>query len=203
MSDSTATPPARSLELIVEGEEKRVTGFMRGLFIGARHPSWPVFHHEVGIESETFAEQLKGWVGLTEPLTHLVIDADALTLVRQAMADPRCRGLRLRDVRPILGARFGFKARVFTEEAGRQVRDIFEKMPANVALEGWAPTETKRDPSVHGGVELYSPVHHYRLDGAGRVSGPFREVLYVHEQARRVEQVDEDELELELGPSLP
>ena len=190
-----------TVQIIVEGDEKMVSGFIRGLFIGSRTPEWPVFHGERGIESETFAEQLKGWVGLSEPLTHFVVDTNALETVRSALADPRCHGMKLRDARPILSARFDFTAKVFTEEAGSQVRDIFEKTPDDVLVEGWAPTETRHDEETEG-VELYSPVHHYKLEGQGTVQGPFRHVLYVHEQARRIEQVDEAQMSLQLGDSL-
>ena len=43
-----------TVQIIVEGDEKMVSGFIRGLFIGSRTPEWPVFHGERGIESETF-----------------------------------------------------------------------------------------------------------------------------------------------------
>lgn len=199
MTDSSTADG--SVELIVEGDEKTVSGFIRGLFVGAKNTDWPVFHDELGIESETFAEQLKGWVGLSEQLTHLVVDDDALNLVRTALADPRCPGITLRDARPVLAATFEFKVKVFTEEAAAAVRDIFERVPPDIEVQGWAPTETRRDADA-AGVELYSPVHHYRFEGRGVASGPFRRMLYVHEQARRIEQVNEAKMKLVTGPSL-
>lgn len=199
MSDSSSGDD--SVELIVEGDEKTVTGFIRGLFIGARNAQWPVFHDERGIENQTFAEQLKGWVGLTEPLTHFVVDEDSVQLVRAALADPRCHGMKLREAQPVLSASFGFKLKVFTEEAAAQVRAVYEQVPSDVTVERWDPKETRRDGDTEG-VELYSPVHHYKMEAEGIVKGPFRHVLYVHEQARRIEQVDEEEMRLVLGDSL-
>lgn len=187
-----------SIELVVEGNEKKVVGFIRGLFIGARIPDWPIFHDELGIQDETLAEQLKGWVGLTEPLTHLVVTQPGLELVRSALADPRCHGITLRSAKHIESASFGFRAKVFTEEAAESVRNIFEKVPAGVHVTGWDPKEVRRGKDAEG-VELYSPVHHYKLEGHGRVEGPFRQVLYVHEQARRIEQIEDEELALALG----
>ncbi len=198
---SETQPGSDSIELIVEGDEKTVTGFIRGLFVGARNPDWPVFHDELGIKSETFAEQLKGWVGLSEPLTHFVVDRDALGLVQSALSDPRCHGVKLRSARVVESASFAFEFKVFTEQAGAQVRAIFEQTPSDVTVEGWAPKETRRDEETEG-VELYSPVHHYRLEGSGTVSGPFKRVLYVHEQARRVEQIEEEKMSLVLGDSV-
>lgn len=187
-----------SIELVVEGNEKKVAGFIRGLFIGARIPDWPIFHDELGIQDETLAEQLKGWVGLTEPLTHLVVTQPGLELVRSALSDPRCHGITLRSAKHIESASFGFKARIYNEELGRRVHDIFEKVPTGVRVIGWEPEEVRRGEDAEG-VELYSPVHHYELEGEGRVEGPFRQVLYVHEQARRIEQIEDEELALELG----
>jgi|GEM_PF-626373 len=201
MSDSSSVGPVGSVQLIVEGHEKTVTGFIRGLFIGAKNADWPVFHDELGIESETFAEQLKGWVGITEPLTHFIVCRGAVEFVRASLADPRCHGIRLRDAKPVLSATFSFEFAVFTREAAAQVRAIFEQLPPDVTLAGWAPKETASDPSAKG-VELYSPVHHYTLEGKGTVSGPFRRVLYVHEQARRIEQITEAKMHLELGESI-
>jgi len=70
-----------------------------------------------------------------------------------------------------------------------------------VLVTGFEPEETIRADDTQG-VELYSPVHHYKLTGDGNVAGGFRSVLYVHEQARRLEQIDETELHLELGDAL-
>ena len=199
MSDSSSGDD--SVQLIVEGDEKTVTGFIRGLFIGAKNSQWPVFHGERGIEAETFAEQLKGWVGLTEPLTHFVVDEASVQLVRSALLDPRCHGMKLREAQRVLSASFEFKLKVFTEEAAAQVRAVYEQVPSDVTVERWAPKETRRDADAEG-IELYSPVHHYKMEAEGVVRGPCRHVLYVHEQARRIEQVDEAVMQLVLGDSL-
>lgn len=187
-----------AVQFIVEGDEKLVLGFVRGLFIGAKLSDWPVFNHELGIKTESLAEQLKGWVGLAEQINHFVVSADAVPGVLNGLADPRCKGLTLREARLVKSASFSVTFKVFTEEAGQQVRDIFTKVPPGVTVSGFAPEETRRGGDADE-VELYSPLHHYRLEGEAQVEGSFRNVLYVHEQARRVEQIDQTELVLELG----
>ncbi len=190
-----------AVQFIVEGNEHLVLGFLRGLFIGARLHDWPVVNDERGIRTESFAEQLKGWVGIVEPINHFVVPATAAPQVLAALSDPRCKGVKLREARIVKAASFSFKFKVFTEEAGQQVRDIFGKVPADVHVTGFDPKETRGAPDTKG-VELYTPVHHYRLQGHGTVAGPFRHVLYVHEQARRLEQIAETEMVLELGAEL-
>ena len=189
-----------AVQFIVEGDEKLVLGFVRGLFIGARLTDWPVFNDQLGIETESFAEQLKGWVGLAEPISHFVVSGAAVEGVLSGLADPRCKGITLREAREVRSASFSFTFKVFTEEAGQQVRDMFEKVPSDVLVTGFAPKETRRDDGE--GVELYSPVHHYQLQGSGTVVGGFRNVLYVHEQARRMEQIDDTVLHLDLGDAV-
>lgn len=186
-----------AVQFIVEGDENLVLGFVRGLFIGAKLTDWPVFNHELGIQTESKLEQLKGWVGLAEQINHFVVSAEAVPGVLNGLADPRCKGVTLREARSVKSASFSFTFKVFTEEAGQQVRDIFGKVPPDVTVSGFAPEETRTEEAE--GVELYSPVHHYKLEGSGTVTGSFRNVLYVHEQARRVEQIAQTELELELG----
>ena len=190
-----------AVQFIVDGNETLVLGFVRGLFIGARLHDWPVFNERLGIQTEGFAAHLKGWVGLTEPITHFVVSRAAAPGVLAGLADPRCKGITLREARTVKSASFSFEFKVFTEEAGQQVRDIFGKVPPDVLVTGFAPRETVRADDT-AGVELYSPVHHYKLEGRGTVAGSFRNVLYVHEQARRLEQIDETELILELGEEL-
>ncbi len=192
---------SEAVQFIVDGDEKLVLGFVRGLFIGARLTDWPVFNDQLGIETESFAEQLKGWVGIHEQITHFVVSDDAALGVLAGLSDPRCKGITLREARVVKSASFSFKFKVFTEEAGQQVRDIFGKVPPEVLVTGFEPEETVRADNTQG-VELYSPVHHYKLEGDGTVAGDFRNVLYVHEQARRLEQIDETVLQLELGDTI-
>jgi hypothetical protein len=191
----------RDVEVVVQGKEDYVQGFVRGLLIGENSHWWPVFNHEFGIQDETLAETLKEWVGLSDPLTRLIIPEVALPIVRRALDDPRSVGLALRSARPIVTSSFDFTLAVFNAELGAKVRDIFGKVPPSVTVTGWAPIEEENPDAT--GVELYSPAHDYELKGQGAVAGPFREVLYVHEQARRVSQVKESRLALELGDPLP
>lgn len=195
-----STESGRDIEVIVQGREGYLLGFVRGLLIGERSQWWPVFNHEFGIQNETLAETLKEWVGLSDPLTRFIVPEAALPVLRRALADPRSVGLTLREARPILSASFEFTVAVYNAELGRKVREIFTKVPPGVVVAGLSLVE-EEDPDATG-VELYSPAHDYELKGKGTVSGSFRDVLYVHEQARREGQISESRLALELGPVL-
>ncbi len=198
-SSGDANPPSGGgdLELVVEGQELLVQGFVKGLFVGGPSHDWPVFNNEFGIEAERFSSALKEWVGLAEHLSHFVVAEESLELVRDALRNPRCPGLELRAVRPVLSASFDFTFAIFNEELGQQARDIFEKVPDGVAVADYQVEELRSD--ADKGVELYTSAHDYELKGQGSVSGSFRDTLYVHEQARRVEQIAESELRLVLG----
>lgn len=195
-----STESGRDIEVIVQGKEGYLCGFVRGLLIGEHSHWWPVFNHEFGIQDETLAHTLKEWVGLSDPLTRFIVPEAALPLLKRALADPRSGGITLRQARPILGGSFDFKLEVFNAELGRRVQEIFTNVPPGVVVEGWTPVE-EQDPDATG-VELYSPTHDYVLKGRGSVRGSFRDVLYVHEQARREGQITESVLALELGPPL-
>jgi len=199
---SDANTKRDAIELVIEGADKTVAGFVRGLFIGARSTDWPVVSAEHGVETETLAETLKGWVGLSDPLAHVIVTTAGFELVKQALADPRCAGLELRQAQVVTGASFEFRFEVFSEEAAAVVRATFSRLPPGVVLEDYAEKE-KRHGAEAEGVELYSSVHHYTFSGKGRVRGPFRATLYVHEQARRVEQIKEGVLTLHRGELLP
>lgn len=191
---------SRDVEVVVQGKEDYVRGFVRGLLIGENSHWWPVFHREFGIEDETLAETLKEWVGLADPLTRFIVPEEALDRVRKALDDPRSIGLAFRTARPILSGSFDFSVAVFSAELGAKVQDIFGKVPPSVQVTGWSPQEEENPDAT--GVELYSPAHDYELKGEGSVTGRFRDVLYVHEQARRESQVKECKLSLTLGDPL-
>ncbi len=188
------------VEVVIRGHERYVQGFIRGLFIGEHSHRWPVFNAEFGIEGETLAEALKEWVGLKEPVSRFVIPEEAFAIVREALADPRAVGIHLGEARPISSASFSLDAAVYSEEVGVQVKSILQRIPPGVVVEGWKPAEVLDPDST--GVELYSPAHDYELKGKASISGPFRDVLYVHEQCRRVSQVAETKLHLERGEPL-
>lgn len=185
------------LEVVIRGHERYAQGFIRGLFIGQHTHWWPVFHAEFGIEGETLAEALKEWVGLAEPVSRFVIPEAAFETVLAALRDPRALGLKLVEARPIRSATFSLDAAVYSEAVGEQVKAILQRIPPSVSIEGWRPAEVV-DPDSSG-VELYSPAHDYQLKGKASISGPFRDVLYMHEQCRRVSQVAETKLHLERG----
>ena len=204
-TDSAPTGDASSthggdLELVVEGNEFLVQGFVKGLFVSGPSYAWPVFNSEFGIKAERFSSVLKEWVGLAEHLSHFVIAAEALDLVRDALRNPRCPGLELRTIRPVLGASFDFTFAMYNAELAQQARAIFEKVPDGVTVADYEVTELLSE--ADKGVELYTAAHDYEMKGSGSVSGPFRATLYVHEQARRVEQIAEEELALVLGDPL-
>ena len=191
----------RDVQVTVQGAEDYVRGFVRGLLIGEHTMWWPIFNQEFGIQDETLAETLKEWVGLSEPMTRFIMPEAAVPMLRHALADPRSVGIAVREVRPILGSSFEFSLAIFNEAIGQQANDIFSKVPPGVNIVGFTPVESVNPDAT--GVELYSPAHDYSLKGKGSVSGPFRDVLYVHEQARRLsQQVKESRLALELGPPI-
>jgi hypothetical protein len=188
----------RDIEVTMQGKEDYACGFVRGLLIGEHSLWWPVFHADFGIQDETLGETLREWVGISEPLSRFIVPEAALPVVRRALGDPRAPGLSLRAARPVLSASFEFTVAVFNHEIGAKVQAVFRQAPPSVT--GWAPKE-QEDPDATG-TELYSPTHEYELKGTGSVAGPFRDVLYVHEQVRRISQVKETKLALQLGPPL-
>ncbi len=194
MSDKSS---GRNIEVIVEGDEIRVQGFVVGLFLGSSTVDWPVFNTDFGIEEERARSTLMEWVGLSEHLCHFVVREDSLGVISAALADPRIYKMSVKAARPIEGASFSAEFTVYSEEQGAKVREIFEKVPNGVTVEGFAPVVELHEDSK--GVELYSPTHDYVMTGAASVSGDFRGVLYVHEQARRVEQIAETPLTLQAG----
>lgn len=191
---------SESIQVVIEGRDPYVRGFLRGLAAGGGTGRWPLFHADLGIESRSAGEVLKEWVGLHRDATWAVIDARDLDAVRRAVDDPREPELALRSAQPIEAARFRFEVQTYSAELGAQIRASFEGLPAGVTLVGWDPLE-RRDPSAQG-VELYAPTHDYELRGSGQIDGPFRAVLVLHEQARRTDLVRESRLELELGAEL-
>jgi hypothetical protein len=172
------------LEFVVEGSEAEVRGFVLGLFLGARADDWPVFPSEFGLERLSRSEALRQWVDEGSGVQHFIVAARSRDLLEDALRDPRARPIGLRDVRPVRGARFDFVVRLGADEDAAPVLGVLAAVPASVQIEGW--------PSRDGA----------ELNGAGTASGPFRELLYVHEQCRHVPSIRVELLQLDLGPSL-
>lgn len=200
--DLTIPDEADSVELLIEGDEDLVHGYVRGLLVGMGSDDWPVFNSELGIGHERISKHLKELVGLAEHLTHVIVPARSVEAVIAGLIHPRCNDMDLRGAHPILSAGFGFRFAVFTEEMGQKVSGLFGDPPAGVAVLDYEPEEIHRaDDTV--GDELYTVVHDFKLSGAGEVEGAFRGVLAMHERARRIEQVQEGALRLHLGELLP
>jgi hypothetical protein len=188
------------IQLVIEGEPKAALGFLRGVFVGAGIADWPLPNAEHGIENESLGEALAEWVGAREHTTRVVIAAPSWETVRDAFADPRARSGRVLSARPIEEAAFDYAFAAYSEPYGDVVRGIFEAPPAPVRSDRVDWVETRREDA--GATELYAPVHEYEFHGRGTVRGPLRDVLALHDRARRCEPVDERAIRLVLGEEI-
>lgn len=190
--------PAAFHELVVEGPRGLAVGYIEG-FVRAKAPDATVLYAEnEGFDVETLRERIRDMLHPGREWCHILVPADVVPLVQEAIAAAESNGLELvvRADRAIAKARFKFSFRVYARDVAARIRKFEERLPAGVTYS--ADTEICEiiDPSA-AGVEAYAPAHEYEFRGDGEIHGPVDGVLEVHRMYGDEDHVDLGKIRLE------
>lgn len=176
-------------EVIIEGREEAIREILPGIASDGDAPLWG---EELDLHAATLPERLLEMLGARTHHLLFVPSSQIGALTRTLQAKPE---LRLERVREILGGRFSFRAKVYSQEAAARIREALHALPPEVRLEGFEEDE-KVDPDARG-VELYSPTHEYTYKARGVFTGLPPGLFEVHRKMQALDFVHQDKLELE------
>lgn len=186
------------LEIVVEGPQLLVKGFILGLVEGSYRKGLVLFSRENNIRTETFLELLLEWTHLHNTLTHVVIEGGLLDLIEKGLtATAGDLGLRLRSVKKIREASFDFEYEVYARKYGDDLKGLFAAVPAPLRLS--PDYEPKEEVHPEGEeIDAYAPLPAYRLHARGTVFGPIDRLVEFYRIARAVELIKTGEIVLKL-----
>lgn len=183
-------------ELVIEGPYILIKGFITGLLIGSKKMGTVIYNKEKSIKRESFSELLKEWIGVSEPLTHVIISSDIYEMVTRGIEtsfdDINMKVISSKKIRK---ACFGFKYEAFAERYGIELKNFFKDLPSGVSiLPYYKPVEEIHKEAK--GIELYAPEHDYKVSAEGTVEGPLPEIIGLYEQAKKKDLIRLKEITL-------
>ena len=166
-------------ELVIEAPYPEVRAFLAGYFVDRKVGGELIFSRDAGIKRKTLGDRLREILGGHGPLTHVVVDADLVDSVKQALGNaPENLKLEIVSDRVVTEACFDFSFQAYARLYAEEIRDALAGLSPGVRLENY-DSEENFDPDAEG-PEAYAPAHDYSFSGEGRAVGPLPGVLDLH-----------------------
>ncbi|MGE5236915.1 MAG: hypothetical protein ACM3O7_11255 [Acidobacteriota bacterium] len=183
-------------EIIVEGPQDAVRGFIAGFESGRGERQTLVFGRDLPLAPGSFQERL---AGLFASVRHTMLFGPelAVTDLARALRERGAEaGLEVSATRRLTRARFAFRAEVFSRDVVARIRtEMFAGLPEGVALVD--VDEHEQVDAQARGQELYSPEHAFVYRLSASCQGPFPGVVEMHRRARGLEFVEPEEIYIE------
>jgi hypothetical protein len=171
-------------ELVVEGSEKTLRGFLVG-FSAA----------EGKTAKASFAKFLGELLGTGSHHVVFAPEGVAERIVKRLAMVGHEADLHLAGYREIVEARLAFTVELFSKELATRTRDqLHDSLPEGVTAHDFHDQEDL-DPQARG-AELYAPEHHYIYRASGTLAGPFPGIVEMQRRARVLEFVEAEPIEL-------
>lgn len=168
------TPRASFHEVLVEGPPELVHGFLAGLKVGTRSDAKLFFSHDEGIRTP-LGERILEFVHLHAGVCHVVADSKGRKLLKSHKKDLEAHGIRVMGERKIVRGRFDYTYHAYAQRYGEEIKKLLKEIPRQVKREGGEP-----DITIHKsarGMEAYSPLHHYEIEGDGAMHSSHIDLL--------------------------
>ena len=184
-------------ELVIEGHENFVKGFVRGIVTGAKSGTRVLFNNEHDISRRTIGERIKEFFDASSVHTHLIVDNDTTSLIEDALGiEGENLDIKIVSKRLVVSASFKFKYKAYAENYGSMLKGIFENLPEGVSVStDYAPKEEFHPESK--GAEAYAPEHNYIIRAKGTVSGNLGALLELFTRCQKEPLIRIENIELE------
>ena len=185
-------------ELVIEGHEDFVKGFVRGIVAGSKSNARVLFNNEHNISRTTFKEKIKEFFVTLKAHTHLIVDETTASLIEDILGNEGEKfDLKIISKLSVVSATFKFKYKAYAENYGTMLKGIFENLPETVSVsDDYAPKEEIHPESI--GAEAYAPEHDYIIRAKGTVRGNLDELLELYAKCRKEPLLSIENIELEL-----
>ncbi|HMB71556.1 MAG TPA: hypothetical protein VKU85_19760 [bacterium] len=181
-------------EILVQGNPDRCHGLITGLAVGTASQARIFFARDAGIRVP-MGEKILDLMHAHAGVAHVVADSAGRKLLRSHSKQLSELGFKISDEKRILSARFEYDFHAYAKRYGDEIKTLLKSLPKGIQHESKKTKETK-DLGAKG-VEAYSPVHDYEIQGGGAISGPVDLVLEVREALDDHPLVNAGSVELE------
>jgi hypothetical protein len=178
-------------EIVIKGSPKLLKGFLWGFKSGRNIRSGFIACAEREINTHHFKELLQ----LHGDYVHVITSVRHHRHLMAAVQRAKELDIEVVADKPVGRAYFHFKFETFSREAASRVKRLLGRPPAGVELVDYYPHEEVDDSGR--GVEIYTPVHDYRLYGSGIAQGDIQKLLLLHRKLDEEEFVDVDTITIE------
>ena len=187
----------KQYELVVEGREDFVKGFVRGIVAGSESNTRVLFNNENDISRTTFKDKIKEFFDTLKAHTHLIVDETTVSLIEDVLKKEGDKlDLKIISKLSVVSATFKFKYKAYAENYGTMLKGIFENLPEGVSVsEDYAPNEEIHPESI--GAEAYAPEHDYIIRAKGSVTGNLDALLELYTKCRKEPLLSIENIELE------
>ncbi len=171
------------VEIVLEGRFMMVKGFLLGFLSCTKPDGKYFFHRKSNIRRDTFKEMLKEFFEL-DNYAHFCLQADLVdNFKKSTKLFTKVTGNKIKSIRTISSANFTFALEVYSEQFGKEAKQLFEVLPPDVNIIDYEPVE-KRDKEGKG-TEAYAPLHEYVFRAKGKVEGDFGGVMDLYLNIKR------------------
>ena len=184
------------IELVIEGHEDFVKGFIRGIVAGSKSGARVLFNNEHDINRTTLGEKIKEFFDAPGTHTHLIVDESTTSLIEDVLnSEGEKLKLKIVSKLSVASASFRFKYKAYAENYGAMLKGIFENLPESVTLsDDYEPKEEFHPESK--GAEAYAPEHNYIIKAKGTLSGDLDALLELYARCHKEPLIRIENIEL-------
>ena len=184
-------------ELVIEGREDFVKGFLRGIVAGSKSNAKVLFNNEHNISRSTLGEKIKEFFDAPRVHTHLIVDESTASLIENEIkSEGEKLKLKIVSKLSVVSASFEFKYKAYAENYGTMLKGIFDNLPEGVSVsDDYEPKEELHPESE--GAEAYAPEHNYIIRAKGSVTGNLYELLEVYARCHKEPLIKIENIKLE------
>jgi len=183
-------------EILVTGQPERCQGLLAGLLLGAGSEGRLFLAHEAGIHTP-LGERLLDLVHAHAGVCHVIADAEGRRLIRSHAKKLDGLGLKIKDENRIASAAFDYEFHAYAPKYGDEIKKALTSLPKGIRNDA-KPVKETLDRRAKG-VEAYSPVHDYEIQGSGRITGPVDLVLDARDALREHPLVKTGDVTLQMA----
>lgn len=189
-------------DVVIEGSEEHVRGFIEGLASCQNLGENAIIVPEDHIGKWTTLDYVKKILQLKENAVHLIVEKSLLTALTAAISSGnRPAHLNVLSVKSIRGASFDFSLKAFSRDIAEKIKQRVSNLPEGVQVKfsKWDEEERPEDEEI----EAYAPEHKYELHASGHMQGPPEEVIGLYEKMEANEMFELAHIQLEYGDPIP
>jgi hypothetical protein len=183
-------------DVVIEGSLDLMKGFVMGFIEGRGVAGDIFFGEEYHIESESKVGLLLQLMGFHDKTCTVIVGSGlyevlAAALKRRQNTIP----LRILKVRQVSNASFAFSFGTYSREVGEEISSLLAHLPEGIVHEPDIELHRILDPEGKG-LETFTPLHDYELNGKGRISGSVKGVFELYHRLQHYEVVELGNMDL-------